>query len=432
VTQPLGLECIRCGTEYEVGPLYKGCPACLERGLPTNLQVVVDGDRIRQTFDPTKLGDRPTSMWRYSEFLPADREAAVSLGEGMTPLTHLPRLGKRLGLSKLYVKNETMNPTWSFKDRLASSAVSFAPSLGATVITGSSSGNAGAATAAYAARAGMPCVMFTTQQFPQAMKVQMGVYGSKLVAVPTIYDRWRLVEAGVDRFGWFPVTVFVYPLVGSNIYGIEGYKTIGYELVDQLGRVPDKVVMPVGAGDAFFGAWKGFQEYRDLGYSDSVPTMLAGEVLAPLQNAQEKGLDHIEETEMRPNVAISVGLNTSTYQALSVLNDSGGIARSATDAEMISMQKLLAQEEGIYAEASSVLSLAVVEHLIEAGAIDPGDTVVAMLTSSGLKHPELTAENLMEIPLIEPELDALTHLLSETYHLEVADPVLADAQGERT
>ena len=157
--------------------------------------------------------------------------------------------------------------------------------------------------------------------------------------------------------------------------------------------------------------------------------MLAGEVLAPLQNAQEKGLDHVEETEMRPNVAISVGLNTSTYQALSVLNDSGGVARSASDAEMISMQKLLAQEEGIYAEASSVLSLAVIEHLIQAGAIDPDETVVAMLTSSGLKHPEMTAENLMEIPLIEPELDALTQLLSETYNLDVADPILAHAQG---
>ena len=135
---------------------------------------------------------------------------------------------------------------------------------------------------------------------------------------------------------------------------------------------------------------------------------------------------------MRPSVAISVGLNMSTYQALSVLNDSGGVARSATDAEMISMQKLLAADEGIYAEASSVLSLAVIRHLVEADAIDPDETVVAMLTSSGLKHPEMTAENLMEIPLIEPELDALTRLLAETYDLDVADFVLANAQGEST
>jgi threonine synthase len=416
---PLGLECIRCGSTYEIGPLYKGCPACLERGLPTNLKVIVDGDAIKASFDPKALADRPQSMWRYWEFMPSNPEQAATLGEGMTPLIELPRLGKRLGLSRLYAKNESMNPTWSFKDRLASAAISFAPSLGASVITGSSSGNAGMATAAYAARAGMPCVMFTTQQFPMAMKVGMGVYGTKLVAVPTIYDRWKLVEAGVDLYGWFPVTVFVYPLVGSNTYGIEGYKTIAFELVDQLGRVPDKVVMPVGAGDAFFGAWKGFQEYRDLGYADDVPTMLAGEVFGPLQNAQEKGLDHVEETRRAPTVAISVGMHTSTYQALSVLNDSGGVARSASDEEMIRMQQLLAAEEGIYAEASSVLSLAAIPHMIEAGAIDPEETVVAFLTSTGLKDPEMTLANMAEIPLIDPNVEQLERLLRDTYDFDV-------------
>jgi threonine synthase len=423
---PVGLQCIRCGSEYEIGPLYKGCPACLDRGLPTNLKVVIDGNTVKATFNPKVLQDRPDSMWRYSEFLPVPLESAVSLGEGLTPLLHVPRLGKRLGLSRLYVKNETVNPSWSFKDRLASSAVSFAPSLGARVITGSSSGNAGAATAAYAARAGMPCVMFTTQQFPLAMKVQMGVYGTKLIAVPTIYDRWKLVEAGVDLFGWFPVTVFVYPLVGSNTYGIEGYKTIGYEIVDQLGHVPDKVIMPVGAGDAFFGAWKGFQEYRDFGYTDSVPTMLAGEVFGPLENALAKNLDHVEETHRAPTVAISVGMNTSTYQALSVLRDSGGVARSATDEAMISMQQHLAADEGIYAEASSVLSLAVIPRMIEAGAIDPDETIVAFLTSTGLKDPEVTAKYMQEIPLIEPEVEALTRTLREIYQFDVAESVLAE------
>jgi threonine synthase len=424
---PVGLQCIRCGREFDIGPLYKGCPDCLERGLPTNLKVVVDGDAVKASFDPNSLQDRPASMWRYWEFLPAPPEAAVTLGEGLTPLVQLKRLGRELGLAKLYVKNESMNPTWSFKDRLASSAVSFAPRLGASVITGSSSGNAGAATAAYAARAGMPCIMFTTQQFPMAMKVQMGVYGTKLVAVPTIYDRWKLVAAGVDLFGWFPVTVFVYPLVGSNTYGIEGYKTIAFELVDQLGRVPDKVVMPVGAGDAFFGAWKGFQEYRDFGYCDGVPTMLAGEVFGPLENALAKGLDHIEDTYSAPTVAISVGMHTSTYQGLSVLRESAGAARSATDEEMISMQQRLAAEEGIYAEASSVLSLAVIPRMIEAGAIDSDDTVVAFLTASGLKDPEMTAEHMREIPVIEPEVDELVRLLRENYNFDVNQPAVAGA-----
>ena len=146
--------------------------------------------------------------------------------------------------------------------------------MGASVVTGSSSGNAGSATAAYSARAGIPCVMFTTQQFPLAMRVQMAVYGTKMIATPTIQDRWRMVEACVDKWGWFPVTIFVYPLVGSNCYGIEGYKSVAFELVEQLGRVPDQIVMPVGAGDAFYGTWKGFKEYRELGFIDELPTMV--------------------------------------------------------------------------------------------------------------------------------------------------------------
>lgn len=422
---PIGMQCIRCGSEYDIGPMYRGCPACMERGLPTNLKVVVDGDKIRASFDRAKLADRPNSMWRYWEFLPAEMEDAATLGEGMTPMVELPRLAKRLGLKHLYVKNESANPTWSFKDRLASSAVSFAPRVGARVITGSSSGNAGAATAAYSARAGMPCVMFTTQRFPVAMRVQMGVYGTKLVAVPTNHDRWKMVEAGVDNYGWFPVTVFLYPLVGSSPFGIEGYKTIGYEMVDQLGKVPDKVVVPVGAGDAFYGMWKGFSEYRDLGYTDTVPTMLAAEVFGPLQNAMEKDLDHVEATHREPTVAISVGMETSAYQALTVLRESGGTARSASDEEMIAMQQHLAADEGIYVEASSVLSIASIPHMIEAGAVDEDDTVVAFLTASGLKDPEMTAEHLPSIPVIEPKLEELLQLLKDTYKFDPSDPALA-------
>src|SRR5579859_520088 len=420
--RPVGLRCIRCGAEYQDGKQFKGCPACLDLGHPANLLVQYDYDDIRRRFDPRRLEGRPLSMWRYHELLPVEPEAAVSIGEGMTPLVSVPRLAQRLGLRELYVKNETVNPTWSFKDRLASAAVSTARSIGMRVITGSSSGNAGAATAAYSARAGLPCVMFTTQQFPLAMKVQMAVYGTKLVAVPTIQDRWRMVEACVNQFGWFPVTVFVYPLVGSNPYGIEGYKTMAFEMVEQLGRVPDQVIYPVGAGDAFSGAWKGFREYRDLGYVDSVPRMLAAEVFGPLENALEKDLDHVEEVPWGPTVGISVGLNTSALQGLNVLRESGGAAARATDEEMLAMQRELAASEGIYAEASSVLSLAAIEHFVAQGALDPDRTVVAVLTSSGLKDPETTQKLLPEIQVAEPTLDGLTRFLRDVYGFEIGVP----------
>jgi threonine synthase len=417
---PSALRCIRCAAEYAPGKLFKGCPTCLEQGYPANLTVQYDYAAIRHMFNPTKLDGRPLSMWRYHELLPVGPEAAVSIGEGMTPLVSVPRLAERLGLRELYVKNETVNPTWSFKDRLASAAVSTARAMGMRVITGSSSGNAGAATAAYSARAGLPCVMFTTQQFPLAMKVQMAVYGTKLVAVPTIYDRWRMVEACVDQLGWFPVTVFVYPLVGSNPYGIEGYKTMAFEMLEQLDKVPDYVVYPVGAGDAFSGAWKGFMEYRDLGYTDCVPRMLAAEVFGPLEHALNEGLDHVEEVPWGPTVGISVGLNTSALQGLHVLRESGGAAARASDEEMLDMQRQLATLEGIYAEASSVLSLAAISHFVALGALDPDRSVVAVLTSSGLKDPETTQKHLPEIQVAEPTLEGLAKFLREVYNFAIS------------
>jgi threonine synthase len=418
VAEVVGLRCIRCQAGYTDLGLVKGCPACLSRGLPTNVAVEYDYDRIRRSFHPRDALAGPMSMWRYSDLLPVPQTSAVTMGEGMTPLVPVPRLAKRLGLRELYVKDESRNPTSSFKDRLASCAISVARERGARVITGSSSGNAGAATAAFSARAGLPCVMFTTQQFPQAMKAQMAVYGTKLLAAPTVPDRWRLVEAGVDQLGWFPVTVFVYPLVGSNPYGIEGYKTIAYELVEQLGHVPPHVVFPVGAGDAFFGAWKGFDEYRQLGYTDSVPRMHAAEIFGPLENAISQGLDHVEETESGPTVAISVGLNMSTYQALHVLRATHGAARSADDQELIDMQIALASDEGMYLEASSVLSLVGVQKMVAAGDIDPAQAVVAFLTSSGLKDPEMTLSHMNPIPTCDANLESALQVLRDSYHFD--------------
>ncbi len=410
-----GLKCLRCGEEYPITPMFQGCPKH-EGDLVANLTPTYDYDGIRRAFSREALTNRPPSMWRYHEFLPPDEDQIVTLGEGFTPLLPCPSLGKEIGLQHLYVKDETRNPTWSFKDRMASSAVSMAGRFGGKVITGSSSGNAGSATAAYAARAGLDCVLFTTQQFPLAMKVQMQSYGTKLIAYPTIEDRWRMVKVCVDQLGWYPVTVFSLPMIGSNPYGVDGYKSIGYEIIEQLGwRAPDVVVAPVGAGDAFYGTWKAFQEWYDFGYIDKLPRMIAAEVFGPLQNALEKGLDYVEPVSSGPTVAISVGSYVSTYQALKVLHESGGVARRASDEEMVAMQKALGGQEGIYAEMSSVLSLAVVKGLIDEGVISQDDTVVSLLTSAGIKDPEVTARFMPDIPLIEPNLDALREMLEQAY-----------------
>ncbi len=415
MVRPEALRCLRCGAEHAPGTVFKGCAACRAEGVPSNLAVVYDDADLSRAARQLTRSRTPSSVWDYLPLLPVEAEHAVTLGEGGTPLLPVPRLGAALGIPRLHVKDESRNPTGSFKDRLAAAAVASARRLGMPVITGSSSGNAGAATAAFAARAGLPCVIFTTKQFPLAMKTQMAVLGTFLLAAPTVPDRWALVEAGVDQLGWFPVTVFAYPYFGSNCYGIEGYKTIGYEVVDQLGAVPDDVVFPVGAGDAFSGAWKGFAEYRAAGLTDRLPRMHAAEVFGPLQQALEAGTDAVVEMPSGPTVAISVGSNLSTFQALNVLRSTSGGARSASDAEMVRAQLDLARLEGLYVEMSSALSIAALPHLVEAGLVDPDGTVVAVLTSTGLKDPQVTADHLPEIPSCGPTLPEALDALERAY-----------------
>lgn len=423
------LRCLRCSAEQPVGPFFTGCPRCRARGHPANLSVAYDDTDVIRAVRSAR-GDgagHGTDMWRYRDLLPVEEKHIVSLGEGGTPLVPVPRMGRALGIPHLYVKDESRNPTGSFKDRLAAAAVSMAQQMGRRVITGSSSGNAGAAAAALAARAGLPCVMFTTQQFPLAMRTQMAVLGAFLLAAPTIKDRWALVQAGVEELGWFPVTVFGYPYVGSNCYGIEGYKTIGYEIVDQLGGVPDHLVVPVGAGDAFTGIWKGLTEYLHAGVVDAMPRMHAAEVFGPLEHALAEGRDDCVEvpTDGATTVAISVGSNLSTYQALHVLRQTGGGARRATNQEMVAAQRDLARYEGLYVETSSALSLAALPRMVADGLVDPEGTVVAVLTSTGLKDPETTARHLPPIPSCGPSLDDAIVALRTSYGFDPADAARA-------
>lgn len=409
------LVCVRCRHEYEAGERFKGCQSCAAEGKPSNLEPTYDP--VELTSAAAMVGRGPvTSMWHYRELLPVDDSNIVTLGEGGTPLLRAPRLGARLRIPNLYLKDESRNPSGSFKDRLAAGAVSAARQLGKRVVTGSSSGNAGAAVAALSARAGIPCVMFTASQFPQAMKVQMGVYGTYLLAAPTVKDRWALVEAGVDQLGWFPITVFSWPYFGSNFYGIEGYKTIGYEIADQGPESLDHVVFPVGAGDAFSGAYRGFRDYVETGRLDRLPKMHAAEIYGPLEHALAEGLDYVPEmTADEPSVAVSVASTLSTYQALDVLLRTGGRARRADNAALVQAQRDIAALEGLFVEASSALSVAVLPKLLRDGVIDPGDTVVAVLTSNGLKDPDTTAAHMPPVPTCGAELDSALQALNEHY-----------------
>jgi threonine synthase len=381
---------------------------------------------------PAVIAQRAHTMWRYRELLPPDPEHIVSIHEGWTPLVHCERLGRRLGFRKLYVKEESRNATWSFKDRMVSSAVSMARALGAQVVVTSSSGNGGAATAAYAARAGLPCVIFTTTQFPIAMRTQMHVYGPMLFTTPTALDRWNMTRWCVEELGWYPIQNFVEPPIGANPYGIDGYKTIAYETAEQLGwRTPDVFIVPVASGDAFVGPWNGFREVLHLGWAaGESPRMIAAEVFGPLKRALQEGWDHVEKVEGGKTVSISVGGTNSAYQSLKTVRESNGLADVAPDEEVLEMQLLLARTEGIYAEASSVLTLAVAKRLLDRGDIGADDVVVSLLTATGLKDPEVTAGHLPAIPSVAPTLGDLERGLRE--HYGFAMPRVPSIEGRRT
>ena len=411
---PTGLKCVRCAKAFPLAAYRRGCDACLAQGVSANLSVTYGAVQL----DRTTLPRGPRSMWRWGSLLPATADEAVSLGEGDTPLVPV----ERLGLGPLWLKDESRNPTWSFKDRLASSAVTMATKLGAKVIASSSTGNAGAATAAYAARAGLPCVIVTYAGAAGPLVTQMRAYGAMLVSVPTSADRWKVLSAAVDRYGWFPTTVYFGPAAGSNPFGVEGYKTLSYEIAEAMDwEVPDWCALPVCYGDALYGMWKGFEEMRAMGWTRRTPRFIAAEVSGSFEQALADGADALPVVERATaSVATSIGASQGTYQGLAALRASQGRAVFVPDDEIIAWSERLAHAEGVYAEPSAAAVLPAIARLRADGTLLPGDKVVALLTASGLKDTAATERSLGPVPQHGGSLEAAVEALKDRYGFDVA------------
>lgn len=398
--------------------MFAGCPRCREQGVAVNLTVEYDLAPLAGV-TPESFAPGPPGLWRYRGLLPVRAGRPVSLGEGGTPLVHLERLGARLGLPRLYAKDESRNPTWSYKDRLCAMAVSHAVAIGARVVTISSTGNHGASTAAYAARAGLPCVIFTLASVPDTMKTLMQAYGAAVVACPTAEARWALMQHGVERLGWYPTSGYVMPPVGSNPWGIEGYKTIAYEVAEDLGwAAPDVVILPSAYSDGLAGVWKGWAELRELGLVKSTPRMIAAEPFGPLAHALERALEAPEVVEApEPSVAFSIASRYGTWQGLAALRDSGGAGERVTDEGIFEAQRALAREEGLFVEPSAAAAVTAVLQLAQRRALEPTDTIVVVLTSGGLKDFGASRAWLPAVPAADADFDRLLTTLRDAYGL---------------
>jgi threonine synthase len=407
VTRIVGFSCIRCGATYpgNIEIDSKGCPVC-RTAAPANFQPIYAGKPQAPVIRAETAAQR--SLWRFADVLPCTAGEVVSLGEGETPLLAAERMGRFLGIPNLFIKDEGRNPTWSHKDRFSTVAVSVARASGATVVATASSGNAGASLAAYAARAGLECVVATFNGSAGPMLSQIKKYGATVLPFASKLDRWTLLEQAASRFGWFVTSPYHAPVVGSHPLGIEGYKTIAYEIVEQShGSAPDWCVLPVCYGDALAGVWSGFKEMRNAGAIDRLPRLVAAEVHGSLSEALDHGLDRLDEREMLfDTLAVSIGTPRSTYQALKALRESSGHAVVVTNDGLVKMQKRLALSEGVFAELAAVTPFVAIDKLRQRNVISSDDQVVAIVTASGLKDLDRSAEPFERSEIFQTTEDA--------------------------
>ena len=409
----VAFRCIRCGTTYDAERDYFGCPSCAADGVLVNLEVSY-AEPLR--IDPREWQRRRRGLWRYESALPLAGDGVVSLGEGATALVPCETVGAEMGLPFLLAKNESQNPTWSFKDRLGAVALSWARARGRRGIAISSSGNAGATAAAYAARAGLPCIVFTTRSFPGPMLRFMRSFGAMVVATPTAPDRWTLNREVCDEWGFMPMSNLTNPPTGSHPVAIEGCKTIAYELVEDLdGTVPDVVVIPVCYGDSLTGIFRGFRDLEAAGVIDRIPRLVAAEAYPSLTRALREGAPTAPAVDGSGSLASSVASPQGTFQSLRAIRESGGTAVAVSNEEIFRARTELREGEGLLVEFSSALAFAAARKLAAAGELSADERVVVVITSSGLKDPELMNDH-GELPETEPTLSSLKHVLEREYH----------------
>ncbi|MCE2465253.1 MAG: threonine synthase [Dehalococcoidia bacterium] len=380
------LECTICGETYPHAQPIRTCPSCGKV-----LFARYDLPKLKREVDRAQLETRSGSMWKFSELLPVlDPEKVLSLGEGDTPLFKASRLGGKLGLSNLYIKDEGLNPTGTFKARGLSAAVSKAHELGITKVTIPSAGNAAGAVAAYAARGGMEAHVFMPRDAPAANKIESEIMGSNLTLVDgLINDAGRLSRERAQSEGLFDLSTLQEP------YRAEGKKTMGLEIALQLGwRMPDSIIYPTGGGTGIIGMWKGFYELLDLGWVEGkLPRFIAvqPEGCQPIVKAFNDGAD---VSELWPNAStIADGLRVphpfSDYLILKAIRETGGTALSVSDDDMVRAMRDVASAEGLFICPEGAATLVALERLLEDHFLDPDENIVLLNTGSGYKYLDL-------------------------------------------
>ncbi len=395
------IKCISCGEEYDLGDIIYTCKKC-----GSTLEVVCRPDVSRDIFECRK-----STMWKYKEFMPVDETKIVSLEEGGTPFCNCRKLGDKLGI-ELYVKVEGSNPTGSFKDRGMSVGITKAVELGVETVGCASTGNTSASLAAYAARAGKRCiVLLPSGKVALGKLAQAMFHGAEVISIKGNFDEALETVTALALEGQ------LYLLNSVNPFRLEGQKSIGFEVVDDLGwKSPDRIILPVGNAGNISAIWKGVTEFHEAGFIEDLPMMtgIQAEGAAPIANAVQKGKKSIEPVVNPETVAtaIRIGAPVSAQKALRAIYDSNGMAETVTDDEILSAQKLLARTEGIGVEPASAAAIAGLLKLVENGEVDKGEQVVCIVTGHLLKDPNTAINACIEPVEIEANVEALSKIIN--------------------
>ena len=398
-----GLRCRECGFESDPVATHV-CGFCFGP-----LEVVYDYDGIADDISRDTVAAGPNSVWRYAPLLPelAGGESRVDLGAGLTPLVSAPRLADALGLRELWVKNDTVNPTWSFKDRVVTVALTVARQLGFDVAGCVSTGNLANSVAAHAAASGLRAYVLVPADLEQAKIATSAIYGPTLVAIDGTYDEVnRLGAEAAGEFGWAFVNVNVRP------YYAEGSKTIGFEIAEQLGwRLPQQVVAPMASGSMLVKIDEAFEELIKVGLVEQRPWVVNGaqaQGCAPIVEACDEGSDRIRP--VKPDTiakSLAIGAPADGYYALDAVRRTGGWMHACSDDEIIAGMRLLAHTEGIFAETAGGVTIACLRRAIAAGDVDRDAQTVAIISGQGLKTLDALTGVTQPDLTIAPSLDDL-------------------------
>ncbi|MCC6236233.1 MAG: threonine synthase [Dehalococcoidia bacterium] len=384
------LRCRECGREYDLAPVFS-CEFCFGP-----LEVAYDYDGIRESISRDRIEAGPSTLWRYADLLPCDPAYKVDIGTGYTPLIDAKRLARAVGLKQLWIKNDTVNPTWSFKDRVVSVAIARARQFGFEAIACASTGNLANSVSAHAAAAGMDAYVFIPDDLEQGKVVGSGVYRPTLVMIEGSYDDVnRLCTEVAADHNWAFVNINVRP------YYAEGSRTLAYEVAEQLGwRAPQHVVAPMASGSLFTKIWKGFQELHKVGLIDEPHTRMSGAQASGCSPIATAFQNHtFNFVPQKPNTiarSLAIGNPADGYYALKVMDETGGGAEMATDEEIVEGIYLLAETEGIFAETAGGVTVACLKKLVASGAINPNEETVAFITGAGLKTVEAVLDSMDE------------------------------------